>query len=84
MQKTLEDAGFVDIQINILNFRQKADSPKDMAKKMLIAVMMYTRMWGEKRESQGWQILCEIEKAMEREPDVSITSVALIVTAKKA
>lgn len=84
IRQTLEEAGYIDIKIEIFNFRTTRKSALEVAKTMVVMVKMYTMTWGAEREAKGWELLKEVEKAMEREREISIPSVALLVTAKRA
>lgn len=82
----LESVGYTDIKITSFPFVQKADSARDMAKKMRHAIMLHTLAWGTERQEKGWELGQMIEKVLQdqRGPGpIEIHSVALLITAKK-
>lgn len=69
------------------SFVQEASSAEEMVKKMWHALMLLTEGWGDERREKGWELGRSMEQALRAQQGdgkVAITSVALLITAKRA
>ncbi|WWC90912.1 uncharacterized protein L201_005850 [Kwoniella dendrophila CBS 6074] len=86
LKQTLESKGMKDIKIEPYEFTQTAESAAEMSRKMHHVVKIVTSKWGSEQRELGWKVFEKIEDLLIREQGkgpVKITSVALIVTARK-
>jgi hypothetical protein len=87
VRSTLADLGLTNIKISPFDFKQTAESPIDMARKMRVVVPIMTGGWKpEMKKERGWEVFERIEEIMKGEfgdGPCHIRSVALIVTAAK-
>ncbi|WWC71757.1 uncharacterized protein I206_105716 [Kwoniella pini CBS 10737] len=86
LRQILQEEGMTEIEINPYEFIQTALNTEDMARKMHHVVKIVTNSWGIEQQELGWKVFEKIEELLRRnqgDGEVKITSVALIITAKK-
>lgn len=86
IRDTLAKVGFVNVEINALNYRHTSKhNAKEFAKAMRPVVKLWTGRWADPAKG-GWEMFKRIEEVLQAEfgdKPVGVWSVALIVTAKK-
>jgi hypothetical protein len=86
VQSQLKDIGYTNVEITPFSFIQEASSAEQMVKKMWHVLMLLTEGWGDERKAMGWKLARSMEQGLragQGDGRVAITSVALLITARR-